>query len=114
LGGIIFLAPFGIAEMLVSPPAGINLGVVVGVVYSGSMAAAVSIVLVLHGVSVIGPTRASSTQMLVPFGAVVLGFVFLGEPILAGQIAGGVIIVLGLWLTRQRSIRLPLAFGRPR
>jgi drug/metabolite transporter (DMT)-like permease len=72
------------------------------------MAAAISIALVMHGVSVIGPTRASSTQMLVPFGAVVLGAVFLREPILIGQIAGGLIIVAGLLLTRRRSIGLPL------
>ena len=102
LGGILFLAPFGIAEMLTAPPAVITLGVVVSVVYSGSMAAAISIVVVMHGVSVIGPMRASSTQMLVPFGAVVLGAVFLREPILLGQIAGGIIIVIGLWLTRRR------------
>ena len=106
LGGILFLAPFGVAEVLLSPPASITLGVVVALVYSGSMAAAVSIVLVMHGVSVIGPTRASSTQMLVPFGAVVLGAVFLSERILPGQIVGGVIIVIGLWLTRQRFLRL--------
>ncbi len=108
LGGIIFMAPFGIAEMLVSPPADITLGVVIGLLYSGSMAAGVSIVLVMHGVSVIGPTRASSTQMLVPFGAVVLGFVFLREPILLGQIVGGLVIVVGLWLTRQRSVGMSL------
>jgi drug/metabolite transporter (DMT)-like permease len=108
LGGLLFLTPFGVAEMLASPPTAISLGAVVGVVYSGSLAAAISIVLVMHGVSVIGPTRASSTQMLVPFGAVVLGAVFLREPILVGQIAGGLIIVVGLWMTRQRSISLSL------
>ncbi len=106
LGGILFLVPFGVAEILLSPPPDVTLGVVVGVVYSGSMAAAISIVLVMHGVAVIGPTRASSTQLLVPFGAVVLGAVFLAEPILLGQIAGGIIIVAGLLLTRRTSLGL--------
>ncbi len=114
LGGILFLAPFGVVEMLTSPPSAISLGAVVGLVYSGSMAAAISIVLVMRGVEVIGPTRASSTQMLVPFGAVLLGFVFLQEPILLGQIVGGLIIVVGLWLTRQRSIGSPLSMLRRR
>ena len=100
--------------MLTSPPSAISLGAVVGLVYSGSMAAAISIVLVMRGVEVIGPTRASSTQMLVPFGAVLLGFVFLQEPILLGQIVGGLIIVVGLWLTRQRSIGSPLSMLRRR
>lgn len=105
LGGVVFLIPFGVGEVLVAPPTALTLPVVAGVVYSGSMAAAVSIVLVMHGVHVIGPTRASSAQLLVPFGAVVLGAVFLGEPILAGQIAGGLIIVSGLWLAGQGHLR---------
>jgi drug/metabolite transporter (DMT)-like permease len=43
-----------------------------------------------------GPTRASMTSYLVPAVAVVLGIVVLGEPVEWRQIAGGIIVLLGV------------------
>ena len=50
-------------------------------------------------------------QFLVPAGAVVLGAVFLAEPVGLPQVVGGAVIVLGVWLTRRPSI-LPPARAR--
>ena len=49
---------------------------------------------------VVGPTRTSAYQFLVPALAVVLAFVFLSEPIRPGQVVGGLIIVTGVLITR--------------
>jgi drug/metabolite transporter (DMT)-like permease len=109
LGGLLFLIPFGVGDLLVAPPASWSLGVVVGVLYSGSLAAGIANVLVFRAIVVVGPTRAASAQLLVPFGAVMLGAVFLLEPVGVGQVVGGLIIVAGLLLTRQRSFKPSLS-----
>jgi drug/metabolite transporter (DMT)-like permease len=66
-------------------------------------------VIVFNGVRLLGPTRITAMQSLTPAMAVVLAFIFLGEPIRAGQVIGGVIIVTGVALTRFGA-RRP---GRP-
>ena len=53
------------------------------------------------GVRLLGPTRITTIQALVPAMAVVLAFLFLGEPIRPVQVVGGAIIVLGVALTRR-------------
>jgi drug/metabolite transporter (DMT)-like permease len=67
-------------------------------------------VFVFNAIRFLGPTRVTASQFLVPAGAVVLGAVFLSEPVGIAQVAGGAIIVLGVWLTRRPSI-LPARRG---
>ena len=62
-------------------------------------------VVVMNGVKVVGPTRTAAMQFLVPALAVVLAAVFLDEPIRAGQVVGGVVIVAGVLLTRWQPRR---------
>ena len=73
--------------------------------YSGLLAAALANVIVFDGVRLLGPTRISTIQALVPAMAVVLAYLFLGEPIRPAQVIGGAIIVLGVALTRRSSLR---------
>jgi drug/metabolite transporter (DMT)-like permease len=44
-------------------------------------------------------------QSFVPAMAVVMAYFFLGEPIRPAQVVGGLIIVLGVALTRWASMR---------
>jgi len=81
LGGMLFLIPFGAWNLATDPPTSFPLGAVAGIVYSGALAAGVANVLVFNAVRLVGPTRASAMQLLVPAGAVALGAIFLGEPI---------------------------------
>ena len=60
---------------------------------------------VFNGVRWLGPTRVITIQALVPAFAVILAFVFLGEPIRIGQVVGGAIILGGVALTRIASRR---------
>jgi drug/metabolite transporter (DMT)-like permease len=100
VAGTVVLAPLAFVQLGASsitslPPAAIG-----AVLYSGFLAAGVSNVVVQNGVKVIGPTRTSAYQFLVPALAVVLAALVLSEPIRPGRVAGGLIIVLGVLITR--------------
>jgi drug/metabolite transporter (DMT)-like permease len=110
LGGTLVLAPIGIAQLLVPgavdvEAAGGPLPIILAVAYSGLLAAALANIIVFQGVHLLGPTRITTIQSLVPAMAVVLAFLILGEPIRIGQVVGGAIIVGGVALTRIASRR---------
>ena len=105
VAGAIVLAPLGAWEVVTSPsPPTVTPAVLVAVLYSGALAAGIANVFVFRAIRLVGPTRVTSMQFLVPAGAVVLGALFLAEPITLAQVVGGAIIVLGVWLTRRPSI----------
>jgi drug/metabolite transporter (DMT)-like permease len=104
LGGTLFLLPFGAREIATSPAPEVTPAAVLGILYSGAFAAAVANVLVFNAIRLVGPSRVTVSQFLVPFGAVVLGAVLLAEPVGIAQVAGGAVIVFGVWLTRRRSV----------
>jgi drug/metabolite transporter (DMT)-like permease len=114
IGGTMVLAPIGIGQLVAPGAMGPEQAealpqIVLAVAYSGLLAAAFANVIVFNGVRLLGPTRITAMQSLTPAMAVVLAFIFLGEPIRAGQVIGGVIIVTGVALTRFGA-RRP---GRP-
>jgi drug/metabolite transporter (DMT)-like permease len=116
LGGAMFLLPLGIWEVatgggtldgtgaVAGVAAGLTVGVVLAILYSGALAAGVANVLVFNAIRLLGPTRVTVSQFLVPFGAVLLGAWLLQEPVGIAQLAGGAVIVLGVWLTRRRHV----------
>jgi len=108
IGGTIVMTPVGIAELL--QPGAIKPGLEVlplalAIAYSGILAAAFSNIIVFNGVRLLGPTRVITLQSFVPAMAVVMAYFFLGEPIRPAQVIGGLIIVLGVALTRWASMR---------
>ena len=116
IGGSLVLVPIGIVEVAAQGGGGFSPATVAAIVYSGALAAGIANVLVFNAIRFVGPTRATAMQFLVPAGAVVLGALVLGEAVGLPQVAGGVVIVLGVWLTRRPTImsaavraRLPLA-----
>jgi len=100
LSGTVVLAPLALIQLASLDRVPVQLDVLGAVLYSGLLAAGISNVIVLNGVKVVGPTRTAALQFLVPALAVVLAFVFLGEPIRVGQVVGGVVIVAGVLVTR--------------
>jgi drug/metabolite transporter (DMT)-like permease len=104
VAGAGLLVPLGLAELLARPPAVVTAGSVLAVLYSGALAAGIANVFVFNAIRSVGPTRATAMQFLVPAGAVVLGAVFLAEPVGLPQVVGGAVIVLGVWLTRRPSV----------
>jgi drug/metabolite transporter (DMT)-like permease len=113
VAGTLFLAPIGIAQLASSGIAGgaeaalgtgAVLAVVLAILYSGTLAAGTANVVIFHAIKLVGPTRITALQSLVPAMAVVLAAVFLGEPIRPGQVAGGVIIVAGVAILRRGTM----------
>ena len=49
--------------------------------YAGALAAGIANVFVFNAIRLVGPTRVTVTQFLVPAGAVILGAMLLDEPI---------------------------------
>ena len=110
VSGAIVLAPFGVWETVNAPPAAVTLPVIVAIVYAGALAAGIANVFVFNAIRLVGPTRVTAMQFLVPAGAVILGALLLDEPVGWAQVVGGAIIVLGVWLTRRPSV-LPASRG---
>jgi drug/metabolite transporter (DMT)-like permease len=106
LAGTLFIAPLGIAQLattdLPSDPSAL-VPVVLAILYSGTLAAGFANVIVFHGVKLLGPTRVTALQFLVPALAVVMAAVFLSEPIRPIQLVGGGIILAGVALLRRGS-----------
>lgn len=100
VAGTIVLAPIAASQLATVDASQLTPGVLGAVLYSGFLAAGVSNVIVLNGVRLIGPTRTSAYQFLVPALAVLLAFLFLSEPIRPGQVVGGLVIVAGVLITR--------------
>ncbi len=110
VGGMIVLAPVGIAQLIAPGALGPEQAarwpsILFAVVYSGLLAAALANVVVFHGVRLLGPTRITTIQGLVPAMAVVFAFLLLAEPIRPVQVVGGAVIVAGVGLTRWASRR---------
>jgi drug/metabolite transporter (DMT)-like permease len=111
IGGTIVLIPPGVAQLAAPGALGPEqaerfVPIVLAIAYSGVLAAAAANVVVFNGVRLLGPTRVITLQSFVPAMAVILAFLFLREPIRPAQVVGGLIIVLGVALTRR-------AAGRP-
>ena len=113
VAGMLFLAPLGTAQLIssgeggalaASLAAGTLLAVVLAILYAGTLAAGTANVVIFHAIKLVGPTRITALQSLVPAMAVVLAAIVLGEPIRAGQVVGGVVIVLGVAILRRGTL----------
>jgi drug/metabolite transporter (DMT)-like permease len=100
VGGCLVLAGPGLWQAAGADWSHVSLGAVGGFLYASIFAAGVANVLVFRAIQLLGPTRITAYQFLVPFIAVVLGAALLGEPIRAAQLLGGLVIVAGVALTR--------------
>ena len=113
VAGTLFLAPFGIAQLATDGiaggleaaiAAGALLAAVLAILYSGTLAAGVANVVIFHAIRLVGPTRITALQSLVPAMAVILAAIFLGEAIRPGQVLGGVVIVAGVAILRRGTL----------
>ena len=113
VAGTIFLAPLGIAQLASSGIAasgeaalatGALVAIILAILYSGTLAAGVANVVIFHAIKLVGPTRITALQSLIPAMAVVLAAIFLSEPIRPGQIVGGAIIIAGVAILRRGTL----------
>jgi drug/metabolite transporter (DMT)-like permease len=79
-----------------------------GLAFSAFVPAGIANVVVFSAIRLLGPTRITAYQFLVPFMAVLMGAAFLAEPVRFDQLLGGLIIVLGVAISRTDRVT---AFG---
>jgi drug/metabolite transporter (DMT)-like permease len=107
--GALFLAPIGLAQLVVAGSSAsgatvLDLAVLAAIAYSGWLAAGFPNVAVFHAVAILGPTRVTAYQYLVPAVTVVFAFFALHEPVRVGQIVGGAVIVAGILIMRRPAV----------
>lgn len=103
-GGTLVLAPIGLLQAAGTDWGSVSMGAWAGFAYSAIIPAGITNVVVFHGIRLLGPTRITAIQFLVPFIAVLMGAAFLAEPVQPAQLAGGAVIVLGVAITRAFSV----------
>lgn len=110
--GTLFMIPLGAAQLSALPEPGVAVAASFGaILYAGILSAGLPNVVVFHGVKLLGPTRITAYQFLVPAGTVALAAVFLDEAIRPAQVVGGAVIVVGVLITR-RAVLLPARLRR--
>ena len=100
VGGTIVLVPLGLVQAAGNDWSRVGAPALAALVYSGLVAAGLSNVLVFRAIRLLGPTRITAYQFLVPFIAVLLGALFLVEAIRPEQLVGGAVIIAGVAMTR--------------
>ena len=72
------------------------------IIFSGALSTGLAYALWNIAVNAVGPARTAAFNNLVPFVALATGYFLLREPITAIQLAGGALIIGGLYLVRRR------------
>ncbi len=75
--------------------------------YSGIVAGGLANVLIFRAIALVGASRVANLQLLVPALTVLLAAAVLGEPILVGQVVGGIVIVAGILIARRAPVGPP-------
>jgi drug/metabolite transporter (DMT)-like permease len=104
VGGSIVLAPIGLVQAGGTDWSAVSAGAWAGLAYAALIPAGIANVIVFHGIRLLGPTRITALQFLVPFIAVLLGAAFLDEAIKPAQLAGGAVIIVGVAISRAFSV----------
>jgi len=101
-GAALFVSAFAAGQLtgLVAPPPVAIFGLVFATLGSSSLAN----VLYFTAVPIVGVSRVSSFQLLVPFLAVIVSAIVLSEAPAPIQAFGGALILLGIWAGRQTNL----------
>ncbi|MBI3975342.1 MAG: DMT family transporter [Armatimonadetes bacterium] len=102
VSGTLLLLPFAIAErgwrpLLASPPPAY-----LGLLYLGVFGTVLAFVFFYEGVHRVGAVRATPFAFLVPVIGVLSSVIVLGERLTAPVVAGGALVLLGLWMVQRR------------
>jgi drug/metabolite transporter (DMT)-like permease len=104
VGGALVLAPVGLWQLSGTDWSRVTGGAWAGLAYSAIGPAALASVIVFHAIRLLGPTRITALQFLVPFIAVLIGAAFLAAEISAGQLVGGAVIIAGVVVARRIGV----------
>lgn len=112
VSGALLLLPFALAEdawmkLATAPPAAW-----LGLLYLATFGTVLAFVFFYEGVSRIGASSATAFAFLVPVFGVLSSALLLGERMTAPTVAGGILVLLGLWLVQRQTAAAPRE-GRP-
>ena len=100
--GTLFLLPFAVAERGWESLATAPLGSWIGTLYLAVFGTVLAFVFFYEGVKRIGAARATTFAFLVPIFGVVSSVIMLGEHLQPSTVAGGALVLLGLWLVQRQ------------
>jgi drug/metabolite transporter (DMT)-like permease len=112
-GAVVLLVP-GTVQSVGVDWAGVGGPAWAGLAFSAFLPAGLANVAVFSAIRLLGPTRITAYQFLVPFIAVLIAAAWLAEPIRLEQLLGGAIIVLGVAVTRADRLTTFGGWLRPR
>jgi len=102
LAGTVVMAVPGSVQLADAGTAWLTPAALLAIAYSGIVAGGLANVVIFRAIAVVGPSRVANLQLLVPALTVALAAGALGEPILAGQVFGGAVIVAGILVFAPR------------
>jgi drug/metabolite transporter (DMT)-like permease len=97
------MLPFALLEWAGGARPVLSPGAVAGGLYLAVVITAFGYLLWNWALPRVGAPQAAISVTVQPIGGAILGVVLLGEPMSAFTVAGGVLIVAGLWLTVTRG-----------
>ena len=99
--GLLFLAAGATTELPMVKLSQVTWQVVASILYLGVAGTVIGFIWYYEGVKIIGPSRASIFNNLVPVCGVALGSILLGEPILVSMLIGGLLAIIGVVMTNR-------------
>lgn len=108
--GTLFLLVPAVMEMQ-HTPAQVSGSFIANLLYLTIGPSVVAVIFYYQAIKVVGPSRASQYMNLMPVFAVLLAFVFLGEPLTASLIVGSGLVSAGLYLANRAPSRKEVVNG---
>lgn len=96
--GALFLLPMALVESGGQALPGISAGGWLSIAYLGVMSSALANLLYNRSLAHLEANQAATFINLVPIVGVLVAVLFLGEPVIGWQLAGGAVTLLGVWL----------------
>jgi drug/metabolite transporter (DMT)-like permease len=113
VAGALMLLPFSFTGNGWSRLAEASLEAWASVLYLAIVGTVLAFVLFYEGVQRIGPSRAAAFALLVPIVGVLSSVLLLDEDLAALTVAGGVLVLAGLWLVQSRRTSVVAAAAGP-
>lgn len=102
--GTLMLLPFAIAERGWTALSAAPLASWTGALYLALFGTVLAFVFFYEGVKRIGAARATTFAFLVPIFGVVSSVIMLGERLSASTVAGGALVLIGLWMVQRQPV----------
>jgi len=106
--GILGMVPIAAWQLPGLEPDKVGPGVIAVLLYSSVLGASLANVALIGTTRALGPTRTMSFLFLIPALVVVGAAIFLNESIVPGQVLGGVLVVVGILVTRSHRLHVPV------